>query len=486
MILAAVSTHVDVVIVGAGLSGIAAAVELQTSHPERTFTMLEKRSELGGTWDLFRYPGVRSDSDMFTLGYSFKPWVADKSIAEGQAILDYLNDTVEEYQLRSHIQLNRRVLQADWSSANSTWTVQVASPDGPDAITCSFMYMASGYYDNEKGYRPQFLGEDNFQGLVIHPQEWPDDLDHAGKKVAVIGSGATAITLVPALAQTAAKVTMVQRSPSYVAIEGDVDQDAINLRSEIGAKAAFEQVRRRNLEEQQSRYAFARSHPDEFKQPLFDAIDAIIGPQLREKHFTPSYRPWDQRVCLVPNGDLFEAISDGRADVATGAIAEFTKRGILMVSGDEIEADIIVTATGLNLCTLGYVTVTVDGRRIDFADTYTYKGIAFSGVPNLVQAQGYLNSSWTLRLELVNQFWSAMLSTMDKLGAKSVTPTLRAGEEKMPRKPWMVGVTSGYVLRHLDRMPSQGDHAPWLNPQVHEATKELLLSDPDDGVLQFV
>jgi monooxygenase len=447
--------------------------------------MLEKRHDLGGTWDLFRYPGIRSDSDMFTLGFGFKPWVGDKSIADGHAILDYLNETVDEYGLRPHIRLNHRVLQASWSSETSTWTVQVESPTGCGEITCSFMYMASGYYDNEKGYRPRFPGEDNFKGLIVHPQEWPEDLDYAGKKVAVIGSGATAITLVPAIAKTAAKVTMVQRSPSYVAIDADVDQEAIRLRSQIGAKAAFEQVRLRNMEQQQASYKFARDRPDEFKQPLFDAIDAIVGSRLREKHFTPSYRPWDQRLCLVPNGDLFEAIKDGRAEVATGIIDEFTEHGILMESGHEVQADIIVTATGLNLCTLGNVAFSVDGRAVNFAETYTYKGVAFSGVPNLVQAHGYLNSSWTLRLEQVNQFWSSLLTTMDKLGAKSVTPTLRAGEENMPHAPWMIGVTSGYFLRYLDHMPKQGDRLPWLNPQVHEPTREMLLSDPDDGVLQF-
>lgn len=479
------NSHVDVVIVGAGLSGIAAAVELRTTHPERTFVMLEKRDNPGGTWDLFRYPGIRSDSDMFTLGYSFKPWRDEKSIAAGQTILEYLDEAVEEHQLHPFIRVNHRVRKADWSSETSTWTLQIGSPDGDDTITCSFLYMASGYYDNENGYRPQFPGEENFTGPIVHPQEWPDDLDYRDKKVAVIGSGATSITLIPAMAATAAKVTMVQRSPSYVAIDSDVDEDAIKLRAEIGDEAAFEMVRLRNVKQQQINYQYARNHPDEFKKPLFDAIDAIVGPEFRKKHFTPTYQPWDQRLCLVPNGDLFEAIKSGKADVATGAIAEFTARGIRMESGEEVEADIIVTATGLNLCTLGKVAFTVDGNPVDFSATYTYKGVAFSGVPNLVQAHGYLNSSWTLRLELVNQFWSSLLATMDKLGVKSVTPMLRPGEENMPRDPWMTGVTSGYFLRYLDHMPSQGDRLPWLNPQVHELTKEILGADPDDGVLHF-
>jgi cation diffusion facilitator CzcD-associated flavoprotein CzcO len=478
-------THHDVVIVGAGLSGIAAAVELSTKHPERSFVMLEQRERLGGTWDLFRYPGVRSDSDMYTLGYGFKPWTEDKAIASGESILAYLRETVDEYDLASHVLLQRRVRTADWSSETHTWTLGIDGPDGLETHTCSFLYLAAGYYDYDGGYTPEFPGVENFDGLVVHPQFWPEDLDCAGKRVAVIGSGATAITLVPALANVAEKVTMVQRSPTYVAIDSDVDEEALELRRELGDLEAFRQVRLRNLQLQQERYQLARAFPEEAKQVLFEPIEQIVGREVRERHFTPSYKPWDQRLCLVPNGDLFHAIQSGSADVVTGHIETFTPEGLRMTSGDEVEADVIVTATGLELVTLGKIKAAVDGKPVDFAQTFTYKGVAFSGVPNLVSAFGYLNSSWTLRIELVNQFWSAMLSRMDELGATQVTPVLTSDEEaNMERRPWLEDVTSGYLVRHFEDFPSQGDHAPWVNPQIHEATKELL-SDVDDGTLQY-
>ncbi|KAA1427854.1 flavin-containing monooxygenase [Nocardioides antri] len=475
--------HHDIVIVGAGLSGIAAAVELRREHPERTFVMLDQRDDLGGTWDLFRYPGIRSDSDMFTLGYAFKPWTQEKAIASGEAILDYLRETVADHDLQPHLRLGRRVRRVEWSSESSTWTVHVDGPDGVETYDCSFLYLAAGYYDND-GHLPDFPGVESFEGLLVHPQEWPADLDCAGRRVAVIGSGATAITLVPALAETAEKVFMVQRSPSYVAIDSDVDEEAERLRHELGDRAAFELVRERNLRNQQERYHAARTHPEDFKKPLFDAIEEIVGREVRERHFTPSYQPWDQRLCLVPNGDLFHAIADGRAEVVTGHIATFTAHGLRMESGEEIEADVVVAATGLKLVTFGKIDVHVDGERIDLAHCFTYKGVAFSGVPNLVTAFGYLNSSWTLRLELVNRFWSALLRRMDEVGTTQVVPALSDEEASMERRPWLTDVTSGYLVRHMAEMPAQGDHAPWINPQVHEQTKALL-SDLDDGTLQF-
>ncbi|GAB4009936.1 flavin-containing monooxygenase [Nocardioides ultimimeridianus] len=476
--------HTDVVIVGAGLSGIAAAVELTTNHPERSFVVLDQRARLGGTWDLFRYPGIRSDSDMFTLGYAFKPWVAEKSIASGDAILDYLDEAVQEYGLAPYLRLQRKVRSASWSSEARRWTLEADGPDGPETSTCSFLYSAAGYYDHDGGYAPEFPGAERFTGTLVHPQEWPADLECAGKHVAVIGSGATAITLVPALAEAGAHVTMVQRSPTYVAIDADVDEEAIRLRAEVGDSAAFEQIRLRNLNNQQERYQIARADPDSVKTVLFEAIDEIVGPEVREKHFTPAYQPWDQRLCLVPNGDLFHAINSGDAEVVTGRIETFTETGIRMESGEEIKADVIVTATGLNLVNLGKIALSCDGRPIDIADTFTYKGVGYSGVPNLIVAFGYLNSSWTLRLELVNRYWSALLTRMDELGATEVTPVLREDEADMPRLPWMEGVTAGYVLRHKDRFPAQGDHAPWINPQVHEATKSLL-AEVDDPALRF-
>lgn len=476
--------HQDVVIVGAGLSGIAAAVQLKLDHPERSFVMLEQRSELGGTWSFFRYPGLRSDSDMYTLGYAFKPWTGEKSIASGDSILDYLRETVSEYDLASRIRVNRTVRRADWSSESSVWTLQVDGPVGVETYTCSFLYLASGYYDYDGGNMPEFPGVEEFEGRLIHPQEWPVGVDCAEQRVAVIGSGATAITLVPALAEVADKVTMVQRSPTYVAIDSDVDDEARRLRAEVGEREAFERTRLRNLEQQQAWYHAARTWPDEFKKPLFDAIEEIVGREIREKHFTPTYKPWDQRLCLVPNGDLFHAIAEGRAEVVTGEIETFTARGLRMTSGEEVDADVIVTATGLKLVTFGKIELHVDGALVDLARSFTYKGVAFSDVPNLVAAFGYLNSSWTLRLELVNKFWSAVLSRMDELGARQVVPQLGEEDAGMERRPWMTDVTSGYLVRHLAYMPSQGDRAPWINPQVHEETKALL-SDLDDGALQF-
>ncbi|MFF5283983.1 flavin-containing monooxygenase [Streptomyces sp. NPDC013171] len=477
--------RVDVVIVGAGLSGIAAAVELKQTHPGRSFVMLEAREELGGTWDLFRYPGIRSDSDMFTLGYGFKPWTAEKSIASGEAILDYLKETVDEYGLAPHIRTGRRVLGADWSQDDRCWILEVAGPAGPETVACSYLYMAAGYYDHDSGHQPEFPGQAAFRGSIVHPQQWPADLDCTGKRVVVIGSGATAITLVPALARTASKVTMVQRSPSYVAIDSDVDEQANRLRAEVGDHEAFTRIRLRNLRDQQVKYHFARTDPQAFKKHLFDEVEKIVGRDCREKHFTPAYEPWDQRVCLVPNGDLFHAVRDGRAEVVTGHIETFTESGLRMASGEEVPADVIVTATGLQLVTLGKIRFSTGGEPIDFSQTFTYKGVAFSGVPNLLMAFGYLNSSWTLRLELVNRFWSSLLTRMDELGATVVTPVLRDEDKDMPREPWVKDVSSGYLVRHMDDMPAQGDREPWINPQVHERTKDLLSGPFEDGVLRF-
>jgi cation diffusion facilitator CzcD-associated flavoprotein CzcO len=476
--------HHDVVIVGAGLSGIAAAVQLKTDHPARSFVMLDQRDDLGGTWDLFRYPGVRSDSDMYTLGYAFKPWTADKAIASGDAILEYLRETVADHHLAPHLRLGRRVRAASWSGSSRCWTLDVESPTGVETCTCSFLYLAAGYYDYDRGHMPVFPGVEDFGGVLVHPQKWPAGLDCSGKRVAVIGSGATAITLVPALAEVAAKVTMVQRSPSYVAIDADVDEEALRLRAEVGDQEAFEHVRLRNLEAQQELYRYARTDPEGFKKVLFEAIEDIVGAEIRERHFTPTYQPWDQRLCLVPNGDLFHAIASGKAEVVTGHIATFTADGLRMESGEVVEADVIVAATGLKLVAFGNIEVHVDGQQVDVSQCFTYKGVAYSGVPNLVRAFGYLNSSWTLRIELVNRFWSAVLSRMDEIGATMVTPVLPPEHVGMPRRPWLVDVTSGYLLRHLDDFPAQGDRAPWLNPQVHEETKALL-ADLDDGVLQF-
>ncbi|MEV6796687.1 NAD(P)/FAD-dependent oxidoreductase, partial [Streptomyces sp. NPDC051320] len=406
-------------------------------------------------------------------------------IASGEAILDYLGETVDEYGLKRHIRLERRVISADWSHDDRSWVLEVAGPAGLELLTCSFLYMAAGYYDHDSGHKPEFPGQPAFRGSIVHPQQWPADLDSTGKRVVVIGSGATAITLVPALAQTASKVTMVQRSPTYVAIDSDVDEEANRLRAEVGDQEAFTRIRLRNVRDQQARYHFARTDPQAFKKHLFDEIEKIVGRECREKHFTPAYEPWDQRVCLVPNGDLFHAIRQGRAEVVTGHIETFTEHGLRMTSGEEVPADVIVTATGLQLVTLGKIRFSMGGQPIDFSQTFTYKGVAFSGVPNLMVAFGYLNSSWTLRLELVNRFWSSLLTRMDELSATVVTPVLRDEDQDMSRGPWVKDVSSGYLVRHMDDMPAQGDRAPWINPQVHEQMKDLLGADPEDGALRF-
>ncbi|AWH90929.1 flavin-containing monooxygenase [Dietzia lutea] len=478
--------HIDVAIVGAGISGIAAAVQLKQSRPHDTFALLEMRDNIGGTWDLFRYPGVRSDSDMFTLGYGFKPWTAEKSIAAGSSIREYLHETVKDHGLESHLRTGHRLLSAEWNSDQARWTLQFGTPNGERLFSCRFLYMAAGYYSYESAFNPKLAGEDRFQGRLVHAQFWPEDLDYAGKRVAIIGSGATAITLLPTMAQTTAMTTMIQRSPGYVHIETDaVDIEAKELRQRIGETEAFTAIRMRNLENQQLTYKLARENPEAYKKSLFDAIESVVGREIREKHFTPKYEPWDQRVCLVPNADLFEAIRDGRGAVATGTIASVTETGVLMDDGEHIDADIIVKATGLNVVFGGDAKLRVDGADVSYGERWTYKGIGLSGVPNFVFAWGFLNSSWTLRIELLNEFWCRMLDHLEATGTQSVTPVLRPADTEMQASNFVHDVTSGYLQRGFATLPRQGDQTPWVNPQNYEETRRLLTEDVEDGVLQF-
>ncbi|SNY89479.1 Predicted flavoprotein CzcO associated with the cation diffusion facilitator CzcD [Nocardia amikacinitolerans] len=477
--------EVDVVIVGAGISGIAAAADLQRNCPDKSFVVLEMRESVGGTWDLFRYPGIRSDSDMFTLGYGFKPWTAPEAIASGEAIKNYLRETAAEFGITEKIRFGTRLIAASWSSADNIWTLTLHDKDGETRLRCRFLHLATGYYSYRGGFNPELPGEESFEGRVVHPQEWPDDLDYRNKNVAVIGSGATAVTLIPSLAGETAKVTMVQRSPTYVYIAPVVDPEAERLREEVGPEDAFRQIRLRNLYAQQETYRQARQYPEEFKKTIFDAIDEVVGVEVREAHFTPSYEPWDQRVCVVPGGDLFEAIRDGSADVVTGHIERLTPAGIAMQDGTHVDADIVVKATGLNLVLGGEATFDVDGEIVDFGRCWTYKGLAFSGVPNMTYAFGFVNSSWTLRIEVVDDFLCRVLRHMDEIGAARVTPTLAPGDDDMPRLPYSAGVTSGYMQRAARRMPAQGDREPWLNPQNYDETVRLLES-VDDGVLRYV
>ncbi|MEU0265127.1 NAD(P)/FAD-dependent oxidoreductase [Nocardioides sp. NPDC006303] len=477
--------HFDVVIVGAGISGIGAAVELKRSCPCKSFVMIDMRDDIGGTWDLFRYPGIRSDSDMFTLGFGFKPWTAAKAIASGPAIKEYLGETLDEHGLAPHLRLGTKMRSAAFDSEKNRWTLELETAEGVRSLTCNFLYSGSGYYSYRGGFNPELPGEDSFAGVMVHPQQWPEDLAYAGKRVAVIGSGATAVTLVPSMAGQAELVTMVQRSPTYLATEPDEDEELNALRAELGAEEAFKRIRLRNLAGQQEKFQLARRDPESYKQMLFDAIDALVGREIRERHFTPSYAPWDQRVCFVPNGDLFEAITDGTAEIVTGAIDTLEPAGIRMSDGTFVDADIIVKATGLNLAVGGEADYFVDGEKVDFSQRYTYKGLGYSGVPNLFFAFGFLNSSWTLRLELVNRFWVGVLQRMDDLNATKVTPTLDPACTNLPQLPFIADVNSGYFQRALDRFPRQTGAAPWINPQDYEATKEMLEEDPQDGFLIF-
>ena len=481
--------HFDVVVVGAGISGIGAGYFLQRECPNTTFTILEGREALGGTWDLFRYPGVRSDSDMHTLGYSFKPWTADKSIADGPSILSYLNETVDQFELRNKIRFNTLVTSASWSSDNAQWTLQASNAKTGESITytCNFLYMCSGYYSYKSGYTPEFPGIESFSGTVVHPQKWPESLNYAGKRVVVIGSGATAMTLVPAMATTAAHVTMLQRSPTYVVARPDSDGIAIALRKFLPQSWAYAITRWKNTTLQQLVYKRTRTKPDQVKDALLKGVREALGDNYDvDTHFTPSYNPWDQRLCLVPNGDLFESIKNGTASVVTDHIQRIDATGIQLASGGRIDCDIIVTATGLNLVTLGEMTFTVDGTAVDFSRTWSYKGCGYSGVPNLASSFGYINASWTLRADLTCEYVCRLINHMRETNTSMCTPTLRDIDMNMPERPWIDNFSAGYMQRVMHQFPRQGDKEPWINPQNYKRDKKMFRESPiDDGVMIF-
>jgi cation diffusion facilitator CzcD-associated flavoprotein CzcO len=483
------SEHVDVVVVGAGLSGIGAGYHLQTISPDRSYVILEGRDSLGGTWDLFKYPGIRSDSDMHTLGFSFKPWTEAKSIADGPSILQYLKQTVAQFGIDKHIRYGQLVTQAQWSTDDAQWTVTSTNKatGASNTITCSFLFMCSGYYSYKKGHTPEFAGREKFKGLVIHPQEWPTDLDYAGKRVVVIGSGATAVTIVPSMADKAAHVTMLQRSPTYMVSRPDHDVLANRLRKVLPPKMAYNLTRFKNTWRQQLVYNKTRTDPNKVKQLLLGGIQLELGADYDiTKHFTPNYNPWDQRLCLVPNGDFFKSMREGKASVVTDHITSFTETGIQLASGEHLDADIIVTATGLELVTLGEMDFFVDGNQVDFAKTWTYKGFAYSDIPNLASTFGYINASWTLRSDLTAEYVCRLLNHMRKKGVAQCTPRLREQDRSMKERPWIDGFSSGYMQRMMHRMPRQGDHEPWINPQNYRRDKKMFKHSPiDDGVMQF-
>ncbi|MFL6682599.1 MAG: alpha/beta hydrolase fold domain-containing protein, partial [Burkholderiaceae bacterium] len=446
--------HLDALIIGAGLSGIGAAVHLQDDFPGRRFAILESRDAIGGTWDLFRYPGVRSDSDMFTLGYAFKPWTDEKSLADGPAIRNYIVETAVEHGLDRQVRFGHKVVRAEWSSADACWTLEIEHPgQRRSRLRCNFLLACSGYYRYSAGHAPEFPGLADYRGRFVHPQSWPSDLDHAGKRVVVIGSGATAVTLVPEMARTAEHVTMLQRSPTYVLSLPGRDPLAERLRRWLPRMLAYRLTRTKNIGVAMLFFKLSRRWPAMVRRRLIGLVRQALGPSHDvDTHFTPKYDPWDQRVCFVPDGDLFEAIKAGRADVVTDHVDTFTPGGVRLESGRELPADIVVSATGLTLNVLGDVAFAVDGKAVDFAQTLGYKGMMFSGVPNLIYTFGYTNASWTLKADLTANYASRLFGYMDRHGYRSAMPVATPGLETRP----FLDFSSGYVQRAVDMMPRQG------------------------------
>ncbi len=455
--------HLDVLIVGAGISGIDAAYHLQKRCPSKSWLILEAREAIGGTWDLFRYPGVRSDSDMYTLGFPFRPWTGEKAIAGGESIRDYVEATAREFGIHARIRFRHRVTGASWSSAEARWTVDVEAEGEVRRFTCSFLFLCSGYYDYAGGYRPQWPGEARYRGRIVHPQHWPEDLDHAGKRIVVIGSGATAVTLVPALAETAAHVTMLQRSPTYIVARPSRDGIAHWLQRRLPLGLADKATRWKNVLLGIFFFSRARKRPEKVKAAILKLAAEALPPGYDvARDFAPAYNPWDQRLCLVPDGDLFAAMRAGSVSVVTDRIEEFTETGIALASGDELEADIAVAATGLVVRVLGGIALSVDGDRVDVADRFSYKGMMLSGVPNLALAFGYTNASWTLKCDLTSRTVCRLLNHMDRRGHDVCVPEL--GGAAVERRP-MLDFSSGYVRRAEGSLPSQGAKAPW---RVHQ------------------
>ncbi|MBL0088596.1 MAG: NAD(P)/FAD-dependent oxidoreductase [Ideonella sp.] len=476
---------VDVLIVGAGLSGIGAACHLQRECPDRRFAILEARQDIGGTWDLFRYPGIRSDSDMYTLGYDFKPWTGAKAIADGPSIMAYLRETVAENDLRRHMRFGHRVVAAAWSSADAQWTVTARRDDGQTVqIRCQFLLTCGGYYDYAQGHTPEFPGRERFTGPLIHPQHWPEGLDLTGKRVVVIGSGATAVTLIPELAKQAALVTMLQRSPTYMATRPSADAVADWLHAKLGPRRAHAITRWKNVLWGMFIYRLAKRRPDKLKQRLIDmATQQLPAGYDVARHFTPRYNPWDQRLCLVPDGDLFKAIRAGKAEVVTDQIASFTERGIQLASGAELPADVIVTATGLKLKVMTGLQVQVDERTLDPSQLVTYKGLMFGGVPNFASVFGYTNASWTLKADLSCRFVCRLLNHLKKTGTRQCVPV--QADPAMKLEPW-VDFSSGYFQRVIDQLPKQGSAQPWkLSQNYITDLVTLRHGSVEDGVLRF-
>jgi monooxygenase len=475
--------HVNVLIVGAGLSGIGAAVHLQQNCPGKSYAILESREAIGGTWDLFRYPGIRSDSDMFTLGYSFKPWLGENSITDGESILDYINETAREYGVGEKVRFGHKVLAAEWSSADARWTVRAERDGEPVEITCDWLYGCTGYYRYDEGFSPSFEGTERFEGEIVHPQHWPEDLDYAGKRVVVIGSGATAMTLVPAMAERAAHVTMLQRSPTYVIARPARDAVAHLLRRLLPEKAAYTATRWKNVFLMLASYKISRRWPQVIKRIIRKEAQAKLPEGYDvDTHFKPRYNPWDERLCVVPDADLFKAIGSGKAEVVTDHVETFTEKGIRLQSGKELEADVIVTATGLNMLVLGGMQILIDGKEKQMSETVGYKGMMFSGVPNMCIAMGYTNASFTLKTDLVADYVCRLIKHMDANGYRVATP--KAPGPDIETEPF-IDLKSGYVLRSLDQLPKQAAAHPWRLHQNYAQDIRLLRKGPIDDEIEF-
>ena len=447
----------DVLIVGAGLSGIGVAAHLQRGCPDKSYAILEARDAIGGTWDLFRYPGIRSDSDMYTLGYAFQPWTDAKAIADGPSIRAYVRETAIERGIDRHIRFGHRVVASDWDQAQSCWEVEAETGDGRARFTCRFLVMASGYYDYDEAYRPSWPGEKAFKGRIVHPQFWPDDLDYSGKRIAVIGSGATAVTLVPEMARQAAHVTMVQRSPSYIVSRPSVDFIAEWLKRWMPVRAAYALTRWKNVLLTSLFYKLARKRPEKVTAKLIDLAREDIGEGFDARDFTPPYKPWDQRLCLIPDGDLFHAIRNGKVSIATGEVERFTPAGLRLANGEEVAADLVVAATGLKVVPLGKVALSVGGKPVRAPEHMVYKGMMLSDVPNMVFIFGYTNASWTLKADLSCDYLVRLLKRMDETGARSA---VARRDPLVPAIPFL-DFTSGYVQRALPNLPTQGARRPW-------------------------
>ncbi|MFD4459841.1 flavin-containing monooxygenase [Nocardia sp. NPDC058480] len=480
--------HVDVLIIGAGLSGIGTACHLSREQTGRTYAILERRENIGGTWDLFKYPGIRSDSDMLTFGFGFRPWIGTKVLADGASIRDYVEDTAKEYGVTDHITFGRKVIHLAFDRAAALWTVtaQIEATGEAETWTANFVVGASGYYNYDKGYQPEFPGQADFKGRIVHPQHWPEDLDYAGKKVVVIGSGATAITLIPSMADTAAHVTMLQRSPTWIQALPSDDPVAIGFKkSRVPDAVAYRIGRARNIALQRASFQLSRTNPELAKKLMLAQVRLQLGKKVDLSHFTPNYNPWDQRLCVVPNGDLFKVLKSGKADIVTDRIATFTENGILTESGQVLEADVIVTATGLNVQILGGATMSIDDEPVKMNETVAYKSVLYSDIPNFLMIIGYTNASWTLKADLAAAYLCRVLNIMRDRGY--TTFEVNAGPDDFAEESLMGGaLTSGYIQRGNGEMPRQGARGAWKLVNNYYRDRTLMHKAPiEDGVLRF-